>query len=43
MRKEARKVENYTMTQKIIYLLTNFNFMILLLSLVGVYYVTTGV
>ena len=36
-------VVNYTLMQKIAYLVTNCNFMILLLSLTGIYFVTTGV
>lgn len=43
MMKLNKIVENYTIKQKIIFLFTNFNFMILLLSLTGVYYVTTGI
>ncbi len=43
MRKMNKIVENYTIRQKIIYLFTNSNFMILLISLTGIYYVTTGI
>lgn len=43
MRHIAKKVENYTLKQKIFFLLTNFNFMCLLLSLTGVYFLTTGI
>ena len=43
MRKTAKLVENYTLKQKIFFLLTNFNFMMLLLAMTGVYFVTTGI
>ena len=36
-------VENYTIKQKVIFLLTNFNFMVLLIALTGIYYLTTGI
>jgi len=36
-------VENYTIRQKIVFLLTNFNFMVLLIALTGIYYLTTGI
>ncbi|CDW89605.1 major facilitator superfamily protein [Stylonychia lemnae] len=43
LRKAQKMVENYTLKQKIMYLLTNFNFMLLLLAMTGVYFVTTGI
>jgi sugar phosphate permease len=43
MRKVAKMVENYTIKQKVIFLLTNFNFMVLLIALTGIYYLTTGI
>lgn len=43
MRKTAKMVENYSLRQKIWFLLTNFNFMVLLLAMTGVYFVTTGI
>jgi hypothetical protein len=43
LKKAAKLVENYTLKQKIWYLLTNFNFMLLLLAMTGIYFVTTGI
>jgi hypothetical protein len=43
MRKLEKQVVNYTLGQKVCYLVTNCNFMVLLLSLTGIYFVTTGV
>ena len=43
MKRMEKIVVNYSLTQKIFYLITNCNFMILLLSLTGIYFVTTGV
>jgi hypothetical protein len=42
MRKVEKKIENYTLSQKICFMVTNIEFMLLLLSLTSVYYVSTG-
>lgn len=43
MKRLEKQVVNYTFIQKICYLLTNCNYMFLLISLTGIYFVTTGV
>lgn len=43
MRRIEKLIEHYTLPQKIFYILTNLQFMLILVVLTGIYYISTGV